>query len=302
MTRSKALAVLALTYTAAMGAALGAGWLARDLPVWQIALIADVVATTVVWAASTAMRNSSLYDPYWSVAPVPIVVYFALTPQTDAINTIRVALVMLLVLAWGGRLTYNCVRRWGGLDHEDWRYRDLRAKSGALFPVVDFFGIHQMPTLLVFAGCMATYTAVSTGDAPLGVWDALGFAVGAVGIAIETVSDEQLHRWLEQKDKNKKPGSIMNQGLWAYSRHPNYFGEIAFWWGLALLGWGAAPGTWWVLLGAALITVLFVTISIPLMEARSLERRPGYAEHQKRVSALVPWFPRASPKETKDPT
>ncbi|MBH24702.1 MAG: hypothetical protein CMH57_09680 [Myxococcales bacterium] len=287
--RGRALAWCAAAYGLALVAGVGAGWLARDLPSWQIALVADLAATTVVFGFSAALRNSSMYDPYWSVAPIPIVLYFAWTPQVEGVSPVRVGLVLTLVLLWGGRLTYNCVRRWGGLDHEDWRYQDLRRQTGALFPVVDFLGIHQMPTLLVFMGCMAAYAAVSAGAAPLGALDALGFGVGLGGIAMELVADEQLHDWLTHRHS---PGAIMDEGLWRYSRHPNYVGEVLFWWGLALLGWGALPGAWWVPLGAAAITVLFVTISVPLMEKRSLERRPGYAEHQAKVSAFIPWFRR----------
>ncbi|MEL6182602.1 MAG: DUF1295 domain-containing protein [Myxococcota bacterium] len=290
MSRSKALVLCGVAYLLALASAVVVGWWTHEvLPTWQVALVADLVATTVIYAFSLALRNSSMYDPYWSVAPIVLALYFVWTPQVEDISQARVIMVLLLVFAWGGRLTYNCIRRWGGLDHEDWRYKDLRRQSGVFFPIVDYLGIHQMPTLLVFAGCMATYAAVSLGNAPLGILDLLGFAVGLAGIAIETLSDEQLYDWLEHRHT---PGAIMKEGLWAYSRHPNYFGEVLFWWGLAWMGLGALPGAWWVVIGAASITVLFVTISIPLMEKRSLERRPEYAAHQRQVSAFVPWFPR----------
>jgi steroid 5-alpha reductase family enzyme len=106
---------------------------------------------------------------------------------------------------------------------------------------------------------------------------------------IEATADAQLHRFCQAR----KPGEIMSRGLWAYSRHPNYFGEISFWWGLWLFGLAADPGSaLWTLAGPAAITALFVFVSVPLIDKRSLARRPGYAEHSKRISAIVPWFPK----------
>jgi len=103
------------------------------------------------------------------------------------------------------------------------------------------------------------------------------------------VADEQLRAFR----KERREGEILARGLWAFSRHPNYFGEVSFWWGLFLFALAADPGAWWSGVGAAAITALFVFASIPLLDRRSAARRPAYAEHMKRVSALVPWFPRS---------
>ena len=84
----------------------------------------------------------------------------------------------------------------------------------------------------------------------------------------------------------------MTTGLWAYSRHPNYFGEIMFWWGLFIFALAADSCYWWTIAGPLVITILFLFISIPMMDKRSLGRRPGYEEHMERVSALIPWFPK----------
>jgi steroid 5-alpha reductase family enzyme len=84
----------------------------------------------------------------------------------------------------------------------------------------------------------------------------------------------------------------MAKGLWAYSRHPNYFGEVMFWWGLFLFGLAADLGYWWTIIGPILITFLFAFISIPLMEKRSLERRPGYREITRIIPTFFPRFPK----------
>jgi steroid 5-alpha reductase family enzyme len=285
---ARAFSLCVLAYGCALAvAALVVGVVPGLSPLWSVA-IADVAATVVIFVFSTVFRNSSFYDPYWSVAPIFIAVYWALVPVADQIPPVRVALVLAVVVIWGVRLTYNWASHWGGLGHEDWRYTDFRRKTGALYPLVDLFGIHLFPTVQVFLGLLPVYAAVSLGNAPLSALDFVGFGVALGATAIEGIADAQLHAFAA----TKKPGEIMNRGLWAYSRHPNYFGEIGFWWGLSLIGAAALPGALWVYAGAAAITVMFAFVSIPMIDARSKERRPGYEEHMKKVSAIVPWFPK----------
>ncbi|MGH8561291.1 MAG: DUF1295 domain-containing protein, partial [Nevskiales bacterium] len=108
-------------------------------------------------------------------------------------------------------------------------------------------------------------------------------------ITIETVADLQLHAFIARK----QPGTFITTGLWGWSRHPNYFGEVSFWWGLMLFGLAAAPDQWWwIVPGALSMTAMFLFASIPFMDNRSLERRPDYAEYMKKVSALVPLPPK----------
>lgn len=286
--RARAFALCTLAYVVALAVgALVVAMLPELSPLAAVA-VADVAATVVVFVFSTVFRNSSFYDPYWSVAPIPIAAYWAFSPVEDGIPPLRVAMVLAAVLLWGVRLTYNWASHWGGLHHEDWRYTDFRRKTGAFYPLVDLFGIHLFPTVQVFLGLLPVYAAVSLGQAPLSVLDYVGFAVALAATVIEAVADAQLHAFAA----TKKPGEIMDRGLWAYSRHPNYFGEIAFWWGLAILGAAALPGAPWVFAGAIAITVMFVFVSVPMLDARSKERRPGYEAHMKRVPAIFPWFPK----------
>jgi steroid 5-alpha reductase family enzyme len=279
----------ASAYILALAVAFALGYLLAGIQAILIALAADVAATLVIYAFSRVFRNASFYDPYWSLAPIAISLYWTLaTPPGNAI-ALRQIMVVTLVCAWGLRLTLNWARQWKGLKHEDWRYGDLRESSGMWFWIVDLIGIEMMPTLIVFAGCLSLYPALSAGINPVGPLDILAAIVTAGAIATETVADEQLKLF------NAKPahtGKIMSLGLWAYSRHPNYFGEIMFWWGLYLFALAANPGYWWVVAGPLAVTVLFIFASIPLMDNRSMLRRPGYGEHMRSVSALVPWFPR----------
>lgn len=247
---------------------------------------ADVLATLVVFAFSRRYRNSSFYDPYWSVIPPLLAMYWL--GRYGAAADPRAWLVVTLVWLWGFRLTLNWAAHWGGLAHEDWRYPLVRSRAGRAAFWADLLGIHLFPTVQVFLGCLPVYAVMSRSGAPLGVLDALALLVTLGAIAIETVADLQLRAFLARRE----PGFITH-GLWAWSRHPNYFGELGFWWGLMLFGLAAAPAQWpWIVPGALAMTAMFWFASIPLMDQRNLERRPGYDSYRRRVSTLLPLPPR----------
>lgn len=282
-----------LFVVAAYAGALGVAWtvalaLPQLHPLYRI-LAADLAATAVVFAFSVAFDNSSFYDPYWSVAPLVIAPF--LVGVGTGWQGERELLVTGLVWLWGLRLTWNWLQGWQGLRHEDWRYADFRARGKPVYWAVSLTGFHLMPTLMVFLGCFGLYPALVEPTQPLGWLDLVAVVVTFGAVLIETVADLQLHEFA----KVKQPGEIMARGLWAFSRHPNYFGEVAFWWGVWLLGVAANPTmALWTLAGPVAMTFLFLVVSIPLIDKRSKARRPGYAEHIQRVSRLVPWFPKAA--------
>ena len=270
----------------AVGAAVLLG---SDLPPPWDSLVADLAATVVIFGFSLAYRNSSFYDAYWSVIPPLLAVYWYVDFDGAAVDPTRAVMVIALVWLWGIRLTANWATYWGGLTHEDWRYPLVRARAGRFGTLADFAGIHVFPTIQVFLGCLPIYAVMTRGQAPLGWLDAVAFVVTLGAIVIETVADLQLHAFI----KRREPGSFIRHGLWAWSRHPNYFGELGFWWGLMLFGLAVAPDQWfWIVPGALAMTVMFVFVSIPFMDERSVVRRPAYAAHMQRVSALVPLPPR----------
>jgi len=197
--------------------------------------------------------------------------------------------VLALVGWWAVRLTHNWARGWSGLGHEDWRYVDLRAASGGAYWLVSFVALHMMPTLQVFLGCLPLWPALAVGTHPFGVLDLLATLVTGGAIAIEQRADKEL---VAYRRSNPPRQAILASGLWAWSRHPNYFGEMGFWWGLWLFAVAADPAYWWTGIGALSITVMFRFASLPLIETRMRQRRPAFAAHQQRVSMVVPWPPR----------
>lgn len=286
LSRSSAIAVMGAVYVVATLAA----WLAVVAsPAGTsegVALgAASLAGTTAVFACSVLLDNSSAFDAYWSVAPMVTVPW--LVARHGELGP-RALLVTALVEIWGARLTWNWIRQWRGMDHEDFRYVDQRKKAGRAYWVVSFLGIHLFPAVLVYLGSLALLPALSS-SRPLGALDALGALVGFGGTLVEATADRQLREFVTSPHD---PAEICTRGLWAWSRHPNYLGEMMLWWGLAFFALGAAPGELRWAGGALAITLLFNVVSIPLMERRMLRRRPQFRDHQRRVSRILPLPPK----------
>ena len=281
---------ITFAYIVTLGVAWGALEVLDQSPLWNM-FWADLAATVAIFVFSRLYKNSSFYDAYWSVIPPLIALYWNMAATAQGIDMTRAWLVVILVWLWGVRLTANWATFWPGLEHEDWRYGPIKKNAGKWNALADFSAIHLFPTVIVFAACLPIYAAVAMDARPLNALDYLAAAVTLIAILIELVSDIQLHRFLT----HRKPGEIMKTGLWALSRHPNYFGEWLFWAGLALFGLAAVPSAWWwVLPGAIAMLVMFLVASIPMIDKRSVERRPEYQAHMARVSGFVPWFPKHS--------
>lgn len=289
-TRAGSLYVVTMAYVVAVVA--GAAWLfwgpSATGRLWLDALTADVLATLVVFIFSRAYRNSSFYDAYWSVIP-PLLLAYWWAAGPLGLDSLRCWLVAVVVGCWAVRLTGNWAYTFPGLHHEDWRYPLLREKAGKWEFLADLLGIHVIPTLQVFLGMLPVYVAVTTPGPGL-VWLSwVAFVIGIAAVTLELVADTQMHRFV----RDKQPGAVMDRGLWAWSRHPNYFGEISFWLAMALFGVAASPSdAWWLFIGVIAMIAMFLGASIPMMEGRSLHRRPQYQDVIDRVPMLIPRPPR----------
>jgi steroid 5-alpha reductase family enzyme len=289
--RPRGLAWILAAYGLASLAAVAVGWELRGTDALLVVAIADGVATLVVFAFSVALDNSSVYDPYWSVAPMVMVVcWWWISPATSGSMASRQALVIALLAVWGSRLTFNWARRWGGLPDEDFRYVEIRRRAGRGYWPASLVVIHLLPTAWVFLGLLPVYAAVAVPERPLGALDVLGTVVAVAAIAIESNADRALSDFRRAR---RDPAEVLQRGLWRWSRHPNYFGEILFWWGLFLIGLSARPGWAWTAVGPLAITLLFVLVSVPWMDRRMASRHPAWEDVLRRTSALVPWPPRS---------
>lgn len=258
--------------------------LSSNIHVLVSIFLADIAATLVVWGFGILFANSSVYDPYWSVAPAIILSCWIIIKGISF--SIADILFLIAILVWGIRLTLNWAIRWKGLHHQDWRYTMLNKKSPRLWFFTNLIGINIMPTVVVFIAVTPAYFGI--GQAGLmNILTGIGFAICIGAILIESIADKQMD--LFRKDKSHK-NQYIDQGLWRYSRHPNYFGEVSFWWGIWLMQMGTAPQIWVMVIGPILVTLLFIFISIPMMEKHILATNSTYSCYQKQVSMLKPTF------------
>jgi steroid 5-alpha reductase family enzyme len=293
---ARSVGLVALSYALALAVATALLWARPSaMPPLLALFAADVAATIVVFAFSRRYDNSSFYDAYWSLAPMAIAAWFAAAPPFGpSAPSARQSLVVAVTFAWGARLTYNWLRGWEGLAHEDWRYLEFRRQYPRGYWAFSFAAIHVFPTVCTFASSLPMWAAAKS-TAPLGVLDLVGAATALGGTLVEGLADSQLRAYRESCAAEGQRGGICERGLWSWSRHPNYFGECTFWVGLWVLGAAASPAdAWWTAIGPITIVALFVFATIPLAEKRSLERRPAFADHQRRVSMLLPLPPKRS--------
>lgn len=245
---------------------------------------ADLVMTVVCFLFSVWKRNSSVYDAYWSVIPFYFILLWTHI-HFDSLNLYHY-LTFLAVSIWSWRLTLNWVRWWSGFAHEDWRYVNLAKKTGAFYPIVNFLGIHLFPSLMVFAGMWPLFYIFSSQSEPSTIFY-LGLLSSFIGTALEFFADNQLATF--RKRPNPKTEDLLDTGLWAKSRNPNYLGEILFWVGLFLIGHSfGAPS--YTIAGIFVMIGLFVGISIPMKEKHMMQRRPGFNSYKKRVPMFFPKF------------
>lgn len=236
----------------------------------------DIVATIEIFIFSLIFKNASVYDPYWSVQPIVIVVAAACV---HGLNSLGIFLLVAICF-WGFRLTSNWAYTFGGLTHQDWRYTMLKEKTKWFYPVVNFFGIHMIPTLIVYCCVMPVVGGIHQG-LKLNPLSAAFICVSIAAASFQGIADYQMHKF----KKNGGTGFI-RVGLWKHSRHPNYLCEIIMWWGIDLACFFAASCNFMFLIGAFANTLLFLFISIPLAEKHQA-RKPGFDEYKKQTRVLI---------------
>ena len=244
---------------------------------WAL-LVSDVAATIIVWGFGILFKNVSVYDPYWSVAPPIIYTFWGFY---KGVFNLPVLLLLIAIWYWGIRLTCNWAYTFRGMAHEDWRYTQYRkTQPPLLFHLTNFFGLNMMPTVLVFVAMLPGFELYeNTFEA--GIWLWIGFAMCIAAATIQLIADTQIHRF-----RKAYPGQYCNVGLWRKGRHPNYFGEILMWWGVWVMY--ASQGTLdWRIISPIAVTILFLFVSIPMMERRQRQNKPGYEAYRKQTRMLI---------------
>ncbi len=256
-------------------------------PEWQnalICLLASLGSMVALWLVSLKLRDVSIVDPYWGTGFVLVSwLAFALSQTTST----RMLLLCSLVTIWGLRLSAYLL--WRKMHHgEDHRYVSMREHHGKRFWWVSLVTVFLLQGLILWL--ISLPVLLSANGAPSSPWsllDGLGVLLWSVGIYFEAVGDWQLARF---KAEPSNRGRVMNQGLWRYTRHPNYFGDFCVWWGIYLIAVG--NGVWWTIFSPLLMTMLLMRISgVSLLESTIEERRPEYAAYKASTSPFFPWPP-----------
>jgi steroid 5-alpha reductase family enzyme len=237
------------------------------------------------WLVSLVTRNVGIVDVFWGLAIAGAGVTWAVLSPVDAPRgTLVATLAVIWALRLGGHILW---RGWG--RPEDRRYREIRARNEPGFTVKSVYLVFGLQAVLAWLVAFPMIgTATST--APLGVPDYAGLALWVTGFLFEAVADAQLAAFQRRDDAGR---GVMSEGLWRYSRHPNYFGEFVLWWGVWLMA--AGGGAWWTFFGPALLTFFLLKVSgVALTEKDIAGRRPEYQAYIRRTSAFFPAPPRQS--------
>lgn len=247
------------------------------------ALVLTLALATATWAASVVKRDASIVDAVWALMILGAgLAYTATLPDPGP----RAAWVLGLAAVWAARLSlYITWRNWG--EPEDRRYRAIRSRNQPGFAFKSLYLVFGLQAVLAWI-VAAPLAGAAHSAAPLGWLDAAGASLVLFGIAFEAIADWQVARWRAGRGAH---GEVLAEGLWRYSRHPNYFGEFCVWWGFGLVALGA--GAWWALVSPVLMTLLLLKVSgVALLEKDLSARKPAYAAYMRRTNAFFPGPPR----------
>ncbi|MGA8019440.1 MAG: DUF1295 domain-containing protein [Desulfobacterales bacterium] len=249
--------------------------------------LTTVVGMMIIgWIISLIYRNVTVVDSLWGLGFV-LIAWITLFLSDGYVA--RRILIAVLVTFWGLRLSlYLTWRNWG--KGEDPRYGLWRKESGEKFWIVSLFKVFILQAVVMWCISLAPqFGQMSASPNHLTRLDIVGVCVWTAGFLFESIGDWQLARF---KSNPENKGKVMDRGLWAYSRHPNYFGEFLVWWGIFFVAL-ATPGSWWTIFSPVIVTVVLLKMTgIPLTEKAITSTRPGYVEYVRRTNAFFPWFPK----------
>ena len=244
---------------------------------WLSLLIADIAATVFTFVFSLIFSNASVYDPYWSVQPPVILAALAFGKSINLFGFLLLAAVFI----WAIRLTLNWAYTFKNLTHQDWRYTMLCEKTGPFYPVINFVGIHMVPTLVVY-GCILPAAWALFYGFKLTAGSVIFLCLSLLAVVLQGTADCQMHKF-----RRERSGNFIRIGLWKHSRHPNYLGELLMWWGVAGAVICSCPKVWYLGIGAVLNTVLFFAVSIPMADGRQ-SKKEGFSEYKRETRMLLP--------------
>ena len=255
------------------------------MPLYLQGLLLILCLMTTLWIVSVMLKNVSIVDMFWGFGFVLVnTFYFFNTDPTPA-----KIILLVLVAIWGLRLSVYLAWRNIGKP-EDFRYQEFRKKYGEnRYWWISFFQTFLLQGILMFIISLPLLgvNLYSTSQS-LSFLDYLGILIWTIGFVFEAGGDKQLAKF--KKNKANK-GKVLNTGLWHYTRHPNYFGDSAVWWGFGLIC--LSTGSYWFVAGSVIMTLLIIKVSgVALLEKSLKDQKPQYKEYILNTSSFIPWFPK----------
>ena len=259
------------------------------LPVYFASLLAALIFMRVMFVIGKRMHRYDIVDVAWGLVFIVITITSLL--MSSVIHSAKI-LVLALVCVWGLRLSNHIYRRLRSTTTEDKRYVEMRKKwQSGNQDVAIFFRIYMVQAILASVICLPVIILNTSTPGVALPFIVIGLVIWIIGFVIEATADRQLRHFI-RSSANK--GKLMTRGIWRYSRHPNYFGEVTLWWGVGVIALGV-PFGWIGLIGPALISYLIIFVSgVPPTE-KAFAGRPGWDEYKRRTSVLIPWFVKSDP-------
>lgn len=266
-------------------------------PFWLANLLFLFCISLLFWLVSLVQDSTWLIDPYWTFIPILLATFYRHHPGAQARDEPRAITTVALLLLWSVRLTHSYLRRegWTLGKREDWRFEDLRKKHAKHWWWMSFFAAYFSQQIMLVGLCMPLFAVHFASKGKWNLLDTTAAILCFAGIVIAYVADTQLHRFVKKNERltasRQKKIPVFNTGIWKYSRHPNYFGEQLFWWGMGLFA--VNVGWTYALWGTAFNSLVLAIVTV-MVEKKMLQknyRKEAFKEYQKCTSVWIPWFP-----------
>lgn len=256
-----------------------------------VTIVAVLLHTTIAWLISVVTKRADVIDPFWGPGFI-VVVMAAATVGEGAPEKARVVLAAL-VSVWGLRLGLHLLTRWMKEEHEDRRYAAMRDAGSQLWWLQSLVTVFWLQAAILWVVATPLIYAM-TSDAEVNKFGMVaGIVIYCVGLFFEAVGDHQLTVFRKKADTS---GQVLDSGLWKYTRHPNYFGDFAVWWGFFAISLSCGAPIWTVISPLIMSVLLMKFSGVGMLEKDIKERRPGYSDYVERTNAFFPWFPKSSDK------
>jgi steroid 5-alpha reductase family enzyme len=251
---------------------------------FTLAAVVIFLFMTFMFFLAVFLKDNSIADIAWGTGF--IITSIAVLIYNSSFGILNITATLCVVI-WGIRLAVRIFLRNKGTG-EDWRYKKWREEWGSFFYLRSYLQVFILQGLIMLINVSPLIIINSSTADNIGLFAVAGLSIWCLGFFFEAVGDAQLDRFIKNPAKKS---AILDTGLWKYTRHPNYFGEVTMWWGLFVIAL-SVPFGWMAIAGPAIINLMIYFVSGVPMTERAMENMPGFREYRERTNALIPWFPK----------